>query len=113
MYRIRKINILSLAITVTSIYFVLGIIFGILIALLKTNPTYVNIFGQDLLQDLSKLSYWQIILLYPIAYAVGGFVLSISVGIIYNIVAGTTGGVAVSLVKDSTESFEKDKKSKR
>ena len=97
MYRLKKLNVISLAYTVTLIYFILGIILGIFVALLKTNPIVTNSVNPDLL----NLSYTQIILLYPIAYAAGGFIISIIVGYVYNLVAKKTGGVAIQLVKGS------------
>ncbi len=97
MYRIKKINILSLAINATIIYFIIGVILGIIIALLKSNPVIVNSVNPDLL----RLTYLQIVVLYPIAYAAGGFIISLFVGIIYNLVVQVTGGIAIHLVKDS------------
>jgi len=110
MYKIKKVNILSLALTVTLIYFILGIILGIVLSIVKavskTNPGIAAL-GQGALNDLLNLAYWQIILVYPVSYAIGGFVVSIIVGLVYNLVAKSTGGVAVSLVKaDSRESKE-------
>ncbi len=97
MYRLKKIKVVSLAYTVTLIYFILGVILGIFVALLKTNPIVTNSVNPDLL----NLSYLQIILLYPIAYAAGGFIISIIVGYVYNLVSKRTGGVAIQLVKSS------------
>jgi len=99
MYRLKKVKILSLAYTVTLIYLILGLIMGIVIAIAKTspNPRLVNAVGPEVL----NLSYVQIILLYPIAYAVGGFIISAVIGLIYNLVAKKTGGVAIELVKSA------------
>ncbi len=98
MFRIKKVGILNLAYTVTIIYFILGIVLGIVLAILKTsNPGIASSIGQD----LSKLTYIQIIFVYPIAYAIGGFVISVIVGFLYNYISKMTGGISVMLVKDS------------
>ena len=99
MFRIKKVGILNLAYTVTIIYFILGIILGIVLAILKTgpNPGLAGSIGQD----LSKLTYAQIIFIYPIAYAMGGFVISVIIGFLYNSISKMTGGISVFLVKDS------------
>lgn len=96
MYKIKKLNILSLAYTVTLIYLILGLILAIFIAVLKL--TKLNFPGS---QNLVILSYQQIILLYPVAYAVGGFAIAIVVGYIYNQVSKLTGGVSLQLEKES------------
>ena len=94
MYKIKKINILSLAYSVTLIYLILGLLLAIFIAVLKI--TKLNFPGA---QNLVPLTYQQIILLYPVAYAVGGFAIAIVVGYIYNQVSKLTGGVKLELVK--------------
>lgn len=98
MFRIKKVGILNLAYTVTIIYFILGIVLGIVLAILKTsNPGIAGSIGQD----LSKLTYAQIIFVYPIAYAIGGFVISIIVAFLYNYISKITGGISVLLVKEA------------
>ena len=78
MYRIKKIKILPLAYTVTLIYFILGLLLGIFLAIIRTNPSFNSLIGQDLV----VLTLIQIILLYPVAYSVVGFVIGIIVGYI-------------------------------
>ncbi|MEK6830461.1 MAG: hypothetical protein AABX77_00335 [Nanoarchaeota archaeon] len=99
MFRIKKVGILNLAYTVTLVYFVLGIVLGIVLAVLKANPG--TVISGSIGQDLTKITYAQIVLIYPVAYAIGGFVVSIVVGFLYNTLSKLTGGVAVHLVKDS------------
>ena len=99
MFRIKKIGVLNLAYTVTIIYFILGIILGIVLAVLKISQT--PILAGSLGQDLSRLTYAQIIFIYPIAYAIGGFAISIVVAFLYNSISKMTGGVSILLVKDS------------
>lgn len=107
MFRIKEVGILNLAYTVTSIYFILGIILGIVLAILKISQT--PILAGAIGQDISRLTYAQIIFIYPIAYAIGGFVISVIVGFLYNSISKMTGGISVQLVKD----FEKPVLGKR
>jgi len=99
MYRIKKIKILPLAYTVTLIYFILGLLLGIFLAIVRTNPSFSSYVGQDLV----GLTLVQIVLLYPIAYSAGGFLIGVLVGYIYNQVSKVTGGISVQLVKDKKE----------
>lgn len=99
MFRIKKVGILNLAYTVTIIYFILGIILGIVLAILKISQT--PILAGSLGQDVSRLTYAQIIFIYPVAYAIGGFAISVIVAFLYNSISKITGGVSVFLVKDS------------
>ena len=105
MYKITKIKILPLAYTITLIYLILGLLLGIFLAVVKTNP----LFGSSVNPDLVGLSYLQIILLYPIAYSVGGFILGILIGYIYNQVSKITGGIVIQLVKVKSNSKDKKK----
>jgi len=103
MYKIKKIKILSFAYTIALIYFIFGLLLGILLAVLKSNPlisSFVN-------QDLAGLSFRQIMLLYPVSYSVGGFVIGIIIGLIYNQVAKLTGGISIQLVKDKKDKIDK------
>ena len=102
MYKIKKINILSLAYSVTLIYLIFGLLSAIFIAVLKI--TKLNFPGS---QNLILLTYQQIILLYPVAYAVGGFAVAITAGYIYNQVSRLTGGVSVKLEKESDSKIMK------
>lgn len=107
MYRIKKIKILSLAYTITLIYFILGLLLGIFLAIVRSNPSLTALVGQD----LAGLTLIQIVLLYPVAYSAGGFVIGIIIGYVYNQVSKVTGGVAVQLVKDKKD--KSDSKDKR
>lgn len=107
MYKIRKIDIPTLAFTVTLIYLILGLLLAIVISILKITGLRI-----PQAQALASLNYSQIILLYPVAYAIGGLVVSIVVGFIYNLVSQLTGGVSVQLEKSSHELKEHSKISK-
>jgi hypothetical protein len=68
---------------------------SIVIFLLKGNS------AAPFLSELSQLTFTQIIILYPISYGVGGFIISIVIALIYNQVSKITGGISLQLKKDS------------
>jgi len=84
-YRIRRFGIASTALTVAVIYFVLGLIIAPLffLATLGTRPS-ASLPGM-------------VFLLAPFIYAVFGYVFAAIGCSIYNIIAGWTGGVALTL----------------
>lgn len=97
MYKIKKIKVMSLAYTIGLVYLFFGLILGIIIALAKENTALSFISNQT----LAQLTLWEIILVYPVSYGVGGFIVSIIIGLIYNQIAKITGGISVELKKDS------------
>jgi len=99
MYRIKKIKILPLAYTIALIYLIIGLILGIFLAIIRSNSLFTSYVNPDLI----NLTYQQIILLYPIAYSVGGLLIGVIVGYIYNQVSKLTGGISIQLVKDKKE----------
>jgi len=107
MYRLKKIYPLSLAYILASIYLIFGLLMAVLFIIIKQNPAAASAVNQRLLE----LTYWQIILLYPIAYALGGFLTGIIIGFLYNLIAPRTGGVAFELTQSSIKKTEtKEKK---
>jgi uncharacterized protein YacL len=84
-YRIRRFGIASTALTVAVIYFVLGLIIAPLffLATLGTRPN-------DSLPGI-------LFLLAPFIYAVFGYVFAAIGCFVYNVIAGWTGGVALTL----------------
>tara|TARA_Y100000310_G_C20376006_1_gene665769 strand:- start:289 stop:585 length:297 start_codon:yes stop_codon:yes gene_type:complete len=96
MYRIKKVKVLPLAYTVGFIYLIIGLILGIVLMVIKINPALAALSSED----LSGLTIQQILLLYPVAYGIGGLIIGGAIGIIYNHVSKLTGGIAVSLKKD-------------
>jgi len=97
MFRLKKIKILSLAYVLTLIYLILGIIVSIAQILIKLNPQIASAINPNIL----NITYWQIFLIYPVSYAVGGFITGIAIGFLYNLIAKKTGGVAFELIQDS------------
>lgn len=97
MYKIKKIKVMSLAYTIGLVYLFFGLILGIIIALAKENTALSFISNET----LAQLTLWEIILIYPVSYGVGGFIVSIIISFIYNQIAKITGGISVELKKDS------------
>ena len=106
MYKIKKIKILPLAYTLSLIYFILGIALGVFLLIAKSSSTFSSLYP-----NLINLSLSQIILLYPVAYAIGGFILGIVISYIYNQVSRFTGGIVIELEKEKT--LEKTKEESR
>ncbi|HEV7839885.1 MAG TPA: hypothetical protein VGO75_17570 [Gemmatimonadaceae bacterium] len=84
-YRIKRFGIASTALTVAMIYFVLGLIIAPLVFMVSRNAP------AD--QKLPGL----IFVLGPFFYAVFGYVFAAIGCWLYNIIAGWTGGVALTL----------------
>lgn len=97
MYKIKKIKVMSLAYTVGLVYLFFGLILGVIIALAKENTALSFISNET----LAQLTLWQIILIYPVSYGAGGFIISLIIGLIYNQIARITGGISIELKKDS------------
>jgi len=90
-YRIRRFGIASTALTVAVIYFVLGLIIApiFFLAMLGARPSD-SVSAAPHLPGL-------VFLLAPFIYAVFGYVFAAIGCFIYNVIAGWTGGVALTL----------------
>ena len=84
-YRIRRFGIASTALTMAIIYFVLGLVIAPLFYLATLNAP------PD--QKLPGLA----LILGPFIYAVFGYVFAAIGCLLYNVIAGWTGGVAFTL----------------
>jgi hypothetical protein len=84
-YRIRRFGIASTALTVAIIYFILGVVIAPLFYLASINAPPG--------QSLPGLAF----ILGPFLYAVFGYVFAAIGCWLYNIIAGWTGGVALTL----------------
>ncbi len=84
-YRIKRFGIASTALTVAMIYFVLGLVIAPLIYMVSANAPSN--------QKLPGLVF----VLGPFFYAVFGYVFAAIGCFLYNIIAGWTGGVALTL----------------
>ncbi|MEK6914572.1 MAG: hypothetical protein AABW83_02870 [Nanoarchaeota archaeon] len=97
MYKIKKIEVLSLAYNIGLVYLFFGLILGIILSIIRTYPS-LSILSNE---TLTQLTLAQIILLYPVSYGVGGFIISLIIGILYNKISKLTGGISINLMKDS------------
>lgn len=84
-YRIKRFGIASTALTLAMIYFVLGLVIAPLIYMVSANAPSN--------QKLPGLVF----VLGPFFYAVFGYVFAAIGCFLYNIIAGWTGGVALTL----------------
>ena len=84
-YRIKRFGVASTALTVAIIYFVLGLVIAPLIYMVSASAT------PD--QRLPGMMF----VLGPFLYAVFGYVLAAIACLLYNVIAGWTGGVALTL----------------
>jgi ABC-type polysaccharide/polyol phosphate export permease len=87
--RIRNINPLQLGIVYAVLYALLGVIIGVCFALIgmvasSMAPSGAFSFG------------WLSVIIFPILYAVIGFIAGLIVGFLYNLVAGWTGGIELT-----------------
>jgi len=96
MYKIKKINVLSLAYTVAAIHLIFGILQALLLFIAKQFPQLT--FLQS--AELTSLTLQQIFIYSIAAYAIGGFLFGLVVGLAYNYVVKWTGGISVQLEKD-------------
>ena len=90
---LKKIGVLSLARIVTVIYAIFGFSMGIVYYTMgKVLP------AEELLLSVTPYIYspWMILIM-PVAYALGGFVSSVIIAGLYNIIANKIGGVKLDL----------------
>ena len=96
MERLKRIGVLSLAYNLTLFYFILGFIIALLILLLKKIPQIAFVIANTnpaLLQLDGKA-----LLIFPLGYAVLGFISGIFISLVYNLIAKVTGGIKIKLV---------------
>jgi hypothetical protein len=94
--RIKKINPLSLGYNLALIYLIFGILFSAFMLILRNNPNLIGVINPATL----SLTNTQVFLLYPLGYAIGGFITGIVIGFIYNHIVKITGGISIELSKE-------------
>ena len=99
MYKLKKISVLPLAYTLAAIYLLIGLIISIIIMAVKNNVALATAINPDLV----SITYTQVLLVYPVAYTIGGFVTGLVVGILYNFTAKYTGGIYLEFSKSSID----------
>ena len=86
--RIRNINPIQLAIVTAVLEAVVGVLVGIIFGIFSSS--------MGALAPGANLG-WLSVIIFPIVYAVFGFIAGIIGGFLYNLVAGWTGGVEMTL----------------
>ena len=86
--RIRNVNPVQLAIVYAVLYALIGVLVGICFGIFSST--------MGSLAPGANLG-WLSIIIFPIMYAVIGFIAGIIGGFLYNLVAGWTGGIELTL----------------
>jgi hypothetical protein len=87
--RIHNINPVQLGKVYAVLYAILGLIFGVFFGVAS------SISGAAM-SGMGNLG-WLSIIVFPICYAIAGFIGGLILGLLYNLVAGWTGGIEVTL----------------
>lgn len=95
MYKLKKINVLSLAYMVALINFIFGILIAISSLAIRSNQQMASVINPNLL----SLTPLQILLIYPFSNLIGGFLMALVIGFLYNIFAPKIGGIAFDLLQ--------------
>lgn len=95
---IKRVQVMSFALTIGVIYALVGFIVGILFAVLGGSlfVCLLGMGGREILEGFGALSALAIII-FPIMYFIMGFIGSAIAAILYNIVAPRVGGIQVEL----------------
>ncbi len=88
--RIRNINPVQLGLVYATLYALLGIFFGFVIAIISMSAPQLGAAGMPHFG-------WFAIVIFPLLYGAFGFIAGIIVAFFYNIVAGWTGGIEITL----------------
>lgn len=94
MYRLKKINISSLANTLALIYFVIGIFLSLLLLITKEFPLEVT-------QYFGNSGEIVFLILFPFIYAISGYLSGIIIALLYNQSVRFTKGIKFELVSDN------------
>ncbi len=89
--RIRNINPLQLGIVYAVLYAILGLILGVFFGIAS------SLSGAAMAASGMGNFGWLSVIIFPICYAIIGFIAGIILAAIYNLVAGWTGGVEMTL----------------
>jgi hypothetical protein len=89
--RIHNVNPLQLGIVYAVLYAILGLIFGLIFGILS------SVTGGAMAASGMGSFGWLSIIIFPVFYAVAGFIGGLILGFLYNLVAGWTGGIEMTL----------------
>ena len=93
MYRLKKINVLSLANAFAVIYFVIGIFLSVTLFVTKEYPV-------DVQSYFGSAGEFIFIFLFPFIYALSGFLSGAIISFLYNQSVRFTKGIALDLVAE-------------
>ena len=96
MKSIQKLGILSVAYFLCIFYAIMGLFNGIVMALQVSSSTLSASMDPTILEPLSGLGWW-LVLIFPIVFALIGFFAGIIVSLLYNLISKYTGGIRVKL----------------
>lgn len=107
MKKIKKIGIISCAKVCALVMTIIGFLAGIFAAFFSLGPCHTTDNISCLIQLCpfhSEMGFWAIII-FPVSYAIMGFVAGLLGAYIYNLVAGWVGGIEIELedVKDKVK----------
>ena len=88
--RIRNINPIQLGIVYAVLYALVGVLIGLFFGIFSSTMSSLAPGG-------AANFGWLSIIIFPIMYAVIGFIAGIIGGFLYNLVAGWTGGIEMTL----------------
>lgn len=108
MKQIKKINILSLAIILMFIQFIIGIFSAIIFLVIQKIPEATKYIDPSLIQGGYNL-LWTL----PITYALTGFLMGLVFGLLYNLIAYKIGGIKIELTDVSKPEEKTAHKKKR
>jgi uncharacterized membrane protein YraQ (UPF0718 family) len=94
---------------IAAIQLVLGILTSITFLVLRSSPTL----AEGVSPTMGALTTWQIILFYPLSNLIGGFIMGLIIGYLYNILAPKIGGVLFELEEVSDKKVEVSKENKK
>ena len=89
--RIHNINPMQLGIVYAVLYAILGLIFGVFFGIAS------SLSGGAMAASGMGNFGWLSIIIFPICYAIAGFIGGLILGFLYNLVAGWTGGIEITL----------------
>lgn len=106
MREIKRVGIFSLGKTFMFVHLVFGIVFAILFSFFVTILTF-----EIKLLEILGLTFWiMTFTIFPIIFAIFGFVLGIIIALVYNLSSKIIGGLKIQLGAEEF-SIEPDKKS--
>jgi hypothetical protein len=89
--RIRNINPLQLGIVYAALYALIGLLAGVIFALVSMAAG-----SMAAASGIPNLG-WLSVIIFPICYGIIGFIAGLIIALLYNLIAGWTGGIEITL----------------